>query len=196
MQIKTIDDYFEQLYKEFPEVPKSDIKKAARFGWKRYYLFNSYGADVTIKNTRFWSHTGFLRKDPLKHFKYYIRKLLVKLKIMYAQDKTPYTGYYYFALSESQYQKYLSQIHQRGRPRKYFKFDNIFLYKEYLECSIANQWFKYIFKIKYPIYLGPRCFIKNAKFTNIELIETRKPLTFKDILVDNINKIKKCLKQQ
>ena len=54
MQVKTINDYFEEMYAKYPDVPKEDIRRIVTFGWKSLYLHNSYGGDTFIQdnNTR------------------------------------------------------------------------------------------------------------------------------------------------
>jgi uncharacterized protein (DUF433 family) len=48
MQVKTINDYFEILYAKYPNVPKEDIRRILKYGWKSLYLHNSYGGDIFI----------------------------------------------------------------------------------------------------------------------------------------------------
>lgn len=70
--IKTIKDYYEDMYELFPEVPKEDIQKILNYYWKALYLHNSYGGDVLIQNRNLWCFIGTLRNNSLQHFKYYI----------------------------------------------------------------------------------------------------------------------------
>jgi hypothetical protein len=46
MEIKTVKDYYEDMYQLFPEVPKKDIQRILNFGFKTLYLHNSYGGDT------------------------------------------------------------------------------------------------------------------------------------------------------
>jgi hypothetical protein len=87
MEIKTIKDYYEELYKKFPEVDKKDIQRILNFGWKSLYLHNSYGGDVLIRDNNFWSYIGILTKDSLKHFIRYITKLCIKIRVLYKRKK-------------------------------------------------------------------------------------------------------------
>ena len=123
---KSIQDYYEKMYELYPTVPKEDIRRILQFGWKSLYLHNSYGGDVLIKRRDFWFYTGSLMNDSLKWFNYYIKKMIVKLRVMYKRKQIPWNGYYYFALSQNQYEEYLSQKNRRGRPKKKFTFSNIF----------------------------------------------------------------------
>ena len=179
----TIKDYYEQIYELFPSVPKQDVNRILNFSWKSLYLHNSYGGDTIISGKNFWCYIGNLKKDPLQHFYYYIRKLTVKLRVLYKRKKIEWDGYYYFALSDSQYQKYIQQKKQRGRPRKYFDFDNIFLYQILDECKINEYYKRYIFKISYISRLKIKYFIPHLVSSEATLILTREPLKFKDILV-------------
>lgn len=182
----TIKDYYEQIYLLFPEVPKHDIKIILNYTWKSLYLHNSYGGDVITHDKEFWCYFGRIRKNGLEHFFYYIKKLTVKLRVLFKRKKIQWDGYYYFALSDKQYQDYIKQKKQRGRPRKYFKFKNIFIYQIFDECRITEYYKKYIFRISYVSQLKPRYFLRDIITDKAELILTREPLKFKDIrVIDN-----------
>lgn len=181
----TIKDYYEQIYQLFPNVLKSDINKILIFSWKSLYLHNSYGGDTLISDRNFWSYIGNLKKDPIQHFHYYIRKLTVKLRVLYKRKKIDWDGYYYFALSDSQYQNYLTQRKKRGRPRKYFNFGTVFLYQIFDECKINEYYKRYIFRISYISRLKVKSFIRDLVTDKAELILIRDPLTFKDLMTSN-----------
>jgi hypothetical protein len=78
----------------------SDIKRILTYSWKVLYLHNSYGGDTLIKDSTMWFYIGNLKKDPIKHFLYYINKLSIRLRVLYRKKKIPWDGYYYFALTE------------------------------------------------------------------------------------------------
>ena len=179
----TIKDYCDQIYQLFPDVPESDIDKILSFAWKSLYLHNSYGGDTLISGKDFWCYIGNLKKNPLDHFFYYIRKLTIKLRVLYKRKKIEWDGYYYFALSDSQYQRYVEQKKQRGRPRKYFKFGTVFIYQILDECKINEYYKRYIFRIPYITHLKSKYFISDLITDKAELILTRDPLKFKDIRV-------------
>lgn len=179
----TIKNYYSQIYSLFPDVPKQDINIILNFSWKSLYLHNSYGGDTLISGKDFWCYVGNLKKNSLEHFYYYIRKLTVKLRVLYRRKKTEWDGYYYFALSDSQYQRYIQQKNKKGRPRKYFDFGTVFLYQILDECKINEHYKKYIFRIPYISRLKIKQFVQNLISDKAELIITREPMKFKDILV-------------
>lgn len=179
----TIKDYCDQIYQLFPNVPKSDIDKILSFAWKSLYLHNSYGGDTLISSKDFWCYIGNLKKNPFDHFFYYIRKLTIKLRVLYKRKKIKWDGYYYFALSNSQYESYLVQKKKRGRPRKYFNFGTVYIYQILDECKINEYYKKYIFRIPYISKLKSKYFIRDLISSEAELIMVRDPLKFKDIRV-------------
>jgi hypothetical protein len=105
---KTIQDYYERLAAEYPEIPLADIKRICQYGWKSLYLHNSYGGDVLLRRRDFWFYSGRLMNNSLKFFDYYARKMRIKLRVLYKRYKIEWNGYYYFALSQTQYEDYLS----------------------------------------------------------------------------------------
>ena len=180
---KTIKDYYEQVYAAFPDIEQSDINRILTFTLRSLYLHNSYGGDTCISYRNFWCYIGHLKKDPQQHFFYYLRKLAVKLRVLYKRKRIKWDGYYYFALSEEQYQNYLAQRKKRGRPRKYFTFGTVYLYQIFDECKINEYYKEYIFRIPVITILTMKRFVRNLVSDKAELIVTRKPLRFKDILI-------------
>lgn len=181
----TIKDYYDKIYSIFPDISKKDINLILNYAWRSLYLHNSYGGDTLITDKEIWFYVGNLRKEPLRHFYYYIRKTTVKLRVLYKRTQQQWDGYYYFALTNKQYEDYLSQKKKRGRPRKNFTFKNILLYQILDECKINEHSKQYIFRISYISNLKFRYFIRDICTSNAELIIERKPLKFEDILKQN-----------
>ena len=183
MEIKTIKDYYEQLYERFPDVPKKDIQRVLNYGWKSLYLHNSYGGDTFIQDKELWCYIGHLKKDSIQYFLYYIKKLSIKLRVLYKRNKIQWDGYYYFALTDQQYEEYIGQKNKRGRPKKNFTFNKVFMYQILDECKIREFGKKYIFRIPYVSKINFKFYVPKLVTDKAELIITREPLKFKDILV-------------
>lgn len=181
---KYIQDYYKEIHSQFPAIPISDIKRILNFSWKSLYLHNSYGGDTFITDKDLWCYIGYLKKDSIKYFLYYIKKLSIKLRVLYKRNKIEWDGYYYFALSDKQYQEYMSQKNGRGRPRKKFTFSNIFLYQILDECKIQEHYKRYIFRVPLITKIKYKFFSPELTTDKAELIITREPLKFKDILVN------------
>ena len=180
---KTIQDYYEKMYELYPTIPQSDIKRILQYGWKSFYLHNSYGGDVLINRLGFWFYCGNLMNNSIRWFEYYKRKMRVKLRVMYKRKQIPWNGYYYFALSQKQYDEYLSQKNRRGRPKKIFIFSNTLLYKIYDECNITESGKVAIFKIPWPIDMGFTNYKEQLITDKAESILVREPLKLEDILL-------------
>lgn len=185
MEIKTVKNYYEKMYQLFPQVSKKDIQRVLNYGFKSLYLHNSYGGDTLITDKDFWCYIGTLRNNSLKHFLYYIKKLTIKLRVLYQRKKIPWDGYYYFALTDNQYDNLIKQQKRRGRKRKYFDYGSQVLYKLLDECKIREYNRKYIFRIPYTTNMGFNFFKKSLISDKAELIITREIQKFKDILVTN-----------
>lgn len=185
MELKGVKDYYEEMYQLFPDVPKRDIQRILNFGFKSLYLHNSYGGDTLIQDSNFWCYIGKLRKDSIKHFIYYKNKLATKIRILYKRKKIPWDGYYYFALTENQYQNVLNQQKGKGRKRKHFNYGNQILYKILDECKLRYSNRKYIYRVPFISELGYSFYKENYNTGEAELIETRDVQKFKDILVTN-----------
>ena len=180
---KSIQDFYEKMYEMYPTIPQQDIRRILQYGWKSLYLHNSYGGDTLINRLRFWFYCGSLTNNSLKWFNYYKRKMIVKLRIMYKRKKINWNGYYYFALSQNQYDEYLNQKNRRGRPKKNFMFNNVYLYKIYDECNIAESGKVAIFRIPWPLDMGFTNYKEQLITDKAELILVREPLKLEDILL-------------
>ena len=180
---KSIQDFYEKMYEMYPTIPQQDIRRILQYGWKSLYLHNSYGGDTLINRLGFWFYCGSLTNNSLKWFNYYKRKMIVKLRIMYKRKKINWNGYYYFALSQNQYDEYLNQKNRRGRPKKNFMFNNVYLYKIYDECNIAESGKVAIFRIPWPLDMGFTNYKEQLITDKAELILVREPLKLEDILL-------------
>ena len=68
MQVKTLDDYYEQVYAKFPFIPHSDIQRILKYGWRYIYIINSRGGDILINRHDFWFYKGKICTNHLQHF--------------------------------------------------------------------------------------------------------------------------------
>lgn len=182
-ELKTIQDYYDKISEEYPTISKSDIKRILQYGWKSFYLHNSYGGDTLISRQGFWFYCGQLMNNSLKWFEYYKRKIAVKLRVIYKRKRIQWNGYYYFALSQNQYDEYLNQKNKKGRPKKKFTFNKVVLYKIYDECSISESGKVAIFRIPMPVDFGCSLFKETLTTDKAKLILDREPLKFEDLLL-------------
>lgn len=183
MEVKNIQDYYEQIYKKYPTIPKSDIKRILQYGWKQFYLHNSYGGDVLLQKGKFWLYCGNLMKDSVKFFNYYRKKMCVKIRTTFRLKKLPWDGYYYFGRTREQYEQYLNQKNKKGRPKKNFKFEKVMFYKLYDECNLMNCGCVAIFRIPAKADFGMMWYKAELVIENPECVLVREPLKFNDILL-------------
>lgn len=185
MELKKVQDYYDELFKLYPDVPKKDIKKIMQFGLKSFLLHNNYGGDVLLNSPSMWLYCGKLMKDSIKYFEYYRRKMIIKIRINHKRLNIPWDGYYYFSLTQKQYDEYLKQKNKKGRPKKHFKFGNVVLYRYFDECNLRNSGAVAIFRITLNLDFGLSIYKQDFTTDKAELILEREPLTFKDILASN-----------
>lgn len=187
MKVRTVKDYYERLQEKFPDISLKDISKILNVGWRNFYMINTMGGDFYINNkiTKFFAYCGKLEYDSIKHFERYKIKLSKKIRRHYEKSKAQWDGYYYFGLTDNQYETYLSQFKKRGRKPKEKVYGNIVLYKLFDECSILNSNATHIFRKYYGVNLGYELYMENYTTSDAEEIEQRRPLKFKDILVTN-----------
>lgn len=184
---KRIQDYYEDIYKLYPTLPKQDIRRILLYGWKSFYLRNSCGGDVCLQHNGTWFYSGRLMVDSIKYYNYYRRKMIIKLRYIFKRKKIEWDEYYYFSLYPKQYQDYLSQKNKKGRPRKYYNFKNVFFYKLIDECNLSNFGPAAIFRIPASSDLGFKYYKEEFNTDKAELLYVRDSLKFKDILLSEYN---------
>lgn len=185
MELKKVQDYYDRLFELYPTIPQRDIKRIMQYGLKAFLLHNNYGGDVLIQSPTLWLYCGKLMKDSIKYFQYYVRKMIIKIRINHKRLQIPWDGYYYFGLTKHQYELYLLQKNKRGRPKKHFDYGNTVFYKYFDECNLRNCGGVAIFRISFNTDFGASLYKQNFKSDKAELILERQPLTFKDILLSN-----------
>jgi len=99
MELKKVQDYYDQLFKLYPDIPKRDIKRIMQFGLKSFLMHNNYGGDVLLSSPSMWLYCGRLMSDSIKYFNYYRNKMITKIRISHKRFKIPWDGYYYFGLT-------------------------------------------------------------------------------------------------
>ena len=185
MELKKVQDYYEELFALYPDVPKRDIQRIMQFGLKSFLMHNNYGGDVLLNSPSMWLYCGKLMKDSIRYYEYYKRKMIVKVRINHKRLNIPWDGYYYFGLTQDQYEQYLNQKNRRGRPKTHFKYGNTVLYKYFDECNLRNSGAVAIFKVTFQTDFGLSLYKPNFETDKAQLVLEREPLSFKDILSSN-----------
>ena len=188
MEIKTIKDYYDQMYELYPNVKKSDIKKILNFGWKSLFQHNNYGGDVLIRDNDSFIYFGRLMKDSGHWFNYYKKKLSIKIKILFKRRTRgiPWDGYYYFALDKQREKEFWAQKNTKGRPRTTFTFGPIILFKIKEECIAREAEKCIILRVPMNMDLGWHVFKRQSTLKNVEVVLQRNN-KLADILVTNNN---------
>lgn len=188
-KVKTINDYFEQLYQEFPKIKKGDIRVMIKFAWRMLYLCNYNRCDTVVSSTKydFWFLIGSLTRNSVTHYNYYKHRMKSKIRFLYKQKKRVWDGYYYFGLHRDEYEEYKSQIKSVGRKKKWFVFKKKVLFKIQDEANLNYDGAVCIMRIIPPTHLGYSYYKEELKCAYPEIVMEREPLKLKDILVTSNN---------
>ena len=172
MKIKYIEDYYDQVKEKFPDLETWEIDQILKHGMRSIYQLCSQGADVRLRSRKYRMvmYFGKLFVNPVIRNKYNIIKWRIKLRIKYFFKKPIWDGYYYFGLTEEQYNKYIPK--KKGRIKKKIVFDEIYAYKIKEESLLFKQC-KYFFKLKMPEEVGLVFYEKNFATRNIEMFAKR-----------------------
>lgn len=52
-----------------------------------------------------------------------------KVRMMYKRKNIQWDGYYYIAITDEEYEDFMASKNKRGRKKKYYIFENKFVYK-------------------------------------------------------------------
>lgn len=181
---KSIQDYYEEVAKLCPDFCLSDIKKILLHGWKNLYRFTIKG-DAYLATQHCHLYFGRYFGDSVKYYYYYARKLSYKVEKLYKIFGVPWEGYYYFAATERQGREFLAGKGKRGRPKKKFNWEHILMHRFFDVCNIRNCDKHYIFRIKWPTYMGDSFYIRKTTLVEPELVLHRPHLKLKEILFEN-----------
>lgn len=194
MELVTCDKYYDKVLEKYPHLTRKQLDKIIKHGTSMLYLYNLYGGDVLLQNHNFTMYFGRLFRDNIAFYKYWQLKWKIKLRIKYWRNKTKFDGYYYFGLTEKDFQTYKSQINDLGRRRKTFHFDKIILFKMLEECELDHK-FCHFFRVPYPEYCGFIMIKENCDLKNIEYIYRKN----KDKVIEPVSyetKRDKCVKRR
>lgn len=160
MQVSYPEKYYEKVKEKFPDLTYKEIDTIVKFGLRSLFINCGYGGDILLKSPYFTMYIGRLFKDKNVFSKYKVLKESIKLRIKYKRSKTQWDGYYYFGLTDEQFNEYLSNFKNsgmgdksKGRRRNKICFKNIFAYKLLDECLLHKK-YKHIFKLKFEIDVG------------------------------------------
>lgn len=148
MKFTKIDDYVDRVSERFPTIPKKSIRRIIEFGSRSFYMHNYYGGDILLKSPYFTLYCGRIFANNISFYSYWILKFKIKYRIQYIRRKTVYDGYYYFGLTENDYQEYKKKLKSKTKRRQKITFKNIFMFKILDECVLYRH---YIHFFKVPI---------------------------------------------
>ena len=145
MKITHAEDYYDQIKERFPDLEMWEIDKIIKHGMQAFFTLNSYGADVTIKDNSFSLYFGKMFANKYLMKSYHTLKMRIKLRMKYLHKKPIWNGYYYFGLTEEDYQKYIPK--KKGRIKNKITFDKLTAWK--IEEESHLYWpAKYFFRLK------------------------------------------------
>ena len=172
MQLKYIEDYYDKIKERFPDLEMWEIEKILKHGMQSFFWLNANGGDVIIKSPKngFTMYFGKLFNNMDLRGRYYNIKWKIKLRIKYLGKKPIWDGYYYFGLSEEEYQRLIPK--KNGRIKNKITFETMQAFKIKEEAFLMKPW-KYFFRLKEDEDTGLVFRKKNYSTRNIDLVAIR-----------------------
>ncbi len=172
MIIRKYTDYVDKVHEKFPDVPIKELQTIMRFGLRSFYLHNLYGGDVLLKSPYFTLYSGKMFSDNLVFYHYWKIKYKIKLRIRHKRARKPYSGKYYFGMTEKQYEEYVSSRKTKGRSKTKVTIEHLFAYK-IMEEAMLDRGKKHFFILYYDSNVGFSFYKKNYTTRNIEYFAWR-----------------------
>ncbi len=148
VKLTNLDDYLPFVYKEFEDLPEKTIRQICEHAYRTMFRLQGMGCDILLSNKRlfpFIAYFGKSFKNKDAFIEYHNHKMADKLRIQYNLERRtkPWTGYYYFGLTEDEYSELFAE--KKGRLKKKIVFPKICLCKSKEEAALFfNK--KYFFR--------------------------------------------------
>lgn len=162
--------YLKQIREEFKDVDGSAIKEVIRHGLYMMTYFKMHNLDIYLNDDRQkrYYYFGQITNDLNKRKLINDKKIIRKLRVLYRANKIQYDGYYYFTISDKDF-----ELHKQNKPIPYIIMHKIkeeaYLYK------IGNH----LFKVKVEDHTEWTYKIENYETNNAEFIQSRDDQGFK-----------------
>lgn len=180
------NDYVHELQEKFPEFSIEDLDYIIKYGSRNLYKLIYRNADVffisKINNQNFKLLFGRINFQSLAHkVRYILKKVSLKFKILYKRRKIKWDGYYYFGLTDSQFENYESQMNPwfknpEKRKKRYnrteFNYGDIVLFKVFDECKL-NIKYTHFFRVPMLAMMGHKQVRQGYKSNKAEYIAKR-----------------------
>lgn len=170
---KEIKDYYDAIQAKFPDVTMHDIKHILNYGWTQYVRNVQLGMDVNVHyNNRNVFHTGKLNANYDIQRVYYIKKMKIKIRLLWKIRQKQWDGYYYFSLTDDEWNAYQDKLERRKKPFPLTLGPKTY-YKIYDECLACSFWSQYIFRVKSVVDFGFTYFRKEKQIYDMELYKVK-----------------------
>ena len=163
---KTVDDYVDQVQKQYPYFNKKDIKSILAYGLFMYYYANHFHCDVImnkdIKRDSITTATGTIFSNWDIFWFNWHTKWRMKERFLYHIKRCKWDGYYYFGLTEEENEAFLKQGKTKALRKKYItKVKNDFHH---------SRTIKHIWRVPWPSDQGYRFWVKEFKSNKFEYV--------------------------
>lgn len=176
----TINDVIEEVYSKFPELSKQEVKKLLLVGFRRMQSSMMYGCAITINSMKFgncYLYIGEIHMTPKIQLKEYCIRRDKKLRKVEWWKKNKFDGYYYIALNEVAFEKWLED-NKTARTR--VSFTNVMPRK--IKEELFYRYKKsHIFRIKVKKYKGMNFWCKELVTRDVDYVGIVDSMKFTEI---------------
>lgn len=179
-KITTFLDYMPQLIESNPDLTKRDISFVIRCFQAQLLSIIRTGLSFSMSPQK--CHYGKFsmllngnsKTNPLERYIFRKGQFSKKLKKKFKDLNRTWNGYYYIHLNDEQFAKLLSQKKKFAHNKKYYVFENFYLYKLFEDCVSYSNKNSHIFRIRMQAEIGQKIYKKQYKSQDFEYIYMRR----------------------
>lgn len=164
--IKCLDDYLDNMQKLYPLYTREQLSKILKCGFSQLYYLTSHGLDVVIQDGRYRAALQRRYGDIEKIAAHVWDNRRKRIRLMLRKKTDIYDGYYYFSLTDEEWEKYKKTL---TVPGKVTKFSKIVFWRLKEDAFIGKSKTRY-FKAPFPCDLGACLPIEHYEVTDAEMI--------------------------
>ena len=170
---KTYKDYMDRVCEKFPTIDRKTIDKILNYGFRMFHYTHWAGLDTWNKTDYFSMYTGKLFMDDIKQYHYWRWKRKRKMRYLYRKERRIYDGYYYFGLTQKEFEYWQEQTKEKVKKRRQIiHFNYIYAYKS-MEEAFVDKSRKYFFKLSYPADVGWSLYKEDVRTRNAKYFAYR-----------------------
>jgi len=165
----TINLFIDDVWKKFPDLTRTEVKKLLAHGFRRMHSSIKYGCAISLQVKKYINciaHIGVIYLNPEKQIKEYSARRDKKFRKIEGWKKPLFDGYYYIGLNDTAFEDWI-KVNKKARTT--LNFANI-LPRRIQEEIYYKAKHLHVFKFQRKTFKGWSYWVENLKLRNVEYV--------------------------